>query len=187
MKRISIIFCTAMALLGVLSTDALAQDPCICLPTDNLVRGAQVRLEGSFFNGSGDVVKAQTVVDGVFLPRGQAWNRGGVWWIEGDGKVSSIFLTFPGAQITSLTIQADDNDAYEVSYLNDATDTWRLAWAVPNFDSRGNGMLTRPDDQDNRQRFVLPSPIAATELRLRATSGDGHYSISEVQAFGKRF
>lgn len=157
----------------------------------NVAAGATVTLNGdAFFTagwGGGLIVAPATVVDGVFLPRGTQWDQGAVWWDQNDGRKGEIIIDL-GATcvIDSLTVQADDNDAYIVRY--EALDgVKRLAWNVPNFDAFGWGMQTRPDATDDTAVHQLQGSIVATKLYVRAApnaSADRFFSVSEVQAFG---
>jgi len=77
-------------------------------------------------------------------------------------------------EISSFKVQADDNDAYLISYLNEGTKEWLTipecgAW----------GMCTRPE-------ILLTEAITTSELKIVATRGDGWYALSEVQAFGEK-
>lgn len=185
MKRTSIVLAAACTLLGVLSSEATAQVPPLPSPDYNVAVGAEVRLQGSFGNGNGEMAPPETIVDDQFLLAGTPWNQGTVWWDQRDGQPRFIFLTLPDSQqITSFTVQADNNDVYELSYWDKARGEWKVAWNV--WKSSGAGMRTRPEAIHNRGRYVLPAPIWTTELRVRAIDGDGFNSVSEIRAFGNR-
>ena len=81
-----------------------------------------------------------------------------------------------------MIVQADDNDAYRVEYWTGTA--WQSAWEVPNYDAYGWGLQTRPNPDNNTEKYLLPSPITTDKLRFMATSGDNCYSVSEIQAFG---
>ncbi len=128
----------------------------------------------------------QTVVDGAFLPTGNQWDIGPIWWDahspNADGQ--SIDINLQGTfLIDSFVVQADNNDKYSVQYWDRGSASWLTAWEVQWVD--GWGMYTRPDANDNTMRYSLPSPIVTDELRVVAVDGDGYYSISEIQAFGQ--
>jgi hypothetical protein len=160
-------------------------------PVTNVALNADVTLEGTFFTGgfgSGLVVDKATVVDGVFLPQGTVWDQGAVWWDSHDGGSRKIILDLGDTyKIESLVVQADDNDAYQLYYRDLWTNTWQLAWDVPNYDAYGAGMQTRPDPTDDTQRYMLPSPIVTNALKFQGNMNDGdlYFSVSEIQAYGK--
>ena len=167
-----------------------------------LVPVAAVRLEGGEFfarlskpndmrRGAGDVVAADTIVDGVFLPQSQQWDEGAVWWEGGEIQPGSwpkaeprwIVLELDGAhRIESGVVQADNNDSYLLSYRDLTTGDWTRLWEVP---SAGPfGMQTRPDPTNDSQRYAFTAPIDTDALRFEADSGDGMYSASEIQVYG---
>lgn len=149
----------------------------------NIAQGKAVSLNGTFFSG-GTGVDASTLVDDVFLARGTQWQTGTVWWVGATGP-QSITIDLNGIfKISSFVVQADDNDAYRLLYLDGSDNTWKTAWDVPNFDALGWGMQTRPNPEDNLERFTLANPITTSALKFMAVSGDNLYSVSEIQAFG---
>jgi hypothetical protein len=169
---------------------------CSATPTgaevSNVALGATVELEGApFFSdgwGGGLVVEPSTVTDGTFLPRGNGWDQGPVWWDSHDGEDRYVKIDLGGLyRIESFIIQADDNDAYELYYWDSATMSWLLAWSVPSYGDYGDGMQTRPNPADNTERFVLSAPIVSSALKLQGNMSDGDrfFSVSEIQAFGE--
>jgi len=74
-------------------------------------------------------------------------------------------------------VQADDNDAYLVSYHVPGTpdEEWVPIYDIPYVG--GWGMQTRP-------ALTLDTAIVADALRITAVAGDNWYSLGEVQAFG---
>lgn len=158
-------------------------------PITNVALNADVTLNGSFFTngwGGGLVVDKSTVVDGIFVARGTQWDQGPVWWDSNDGAIRSITMDLGNTfKIESLVVQADDNEIYELYYMDLWTNTWQLAWNVPNYDAYGAGMQTRPDPADDTQRYMLPSPIVTNALKIQGNMvGDLFFSVSEVQAYG---
>jgi hypothetical protein len=161
----------------------------------NVARSASVTLIGSgFFTGgwgSGKTVDAGTIVDGLFFPRNTQWDQGPVWWDSRDGVERSIMIELDGLyRIDSFIVQADDNDAYVLSYRDPSTGSWLTAWNVPNYDvvpaSSNWGMQTRPKPGNNTERYVLPVHIVTDALRMTGDMNDSdrYFSVSEVQAFG---
>jgi hypothetical protein len=186
LKRISVIVMCA----------ALGAGVSFAGPTTNVALNATVTLNGgSFFTGGwggGLVVNPNTIVDGVFFPRGTQWDQGPVWWDSNDGAARSINIDLGNIfKIESFIVQADDNDAYELYYWDMGTSAWNLAWYVPNYDIVPDpsnwGMQTRPNPADDTQRHMLASPIVTNALMIQGSmndSGDLLFSVSEVQAYG---
>ena len=159
-------------------------------PVTNVALNANVSLDGSFFTGGwggGLVVGAETVVDGLFMADESQWDLGGVWWDSHDGGQRYIYIDLGvTAVIESMILQGDDNDVYNIEYYDSSDNTWKLAWAVPNFDAHGWGMQTRPNDADNTEVYTLPSSITTSMLRVSGNLQDSDlfYSVSEIQAYG---
>lgn len=152
-----------------------------CLPTMgisseiNVALGKTVTLNGTVYGAGGS-----TLTDGTFLPRSTQWQTGTVWW-NGTAAYAEIDLG-DAYVINSMIAQADDNDAYLITYHDVLTDSWKTAWDVPA--TGGWGMQTRPNPGDDSERYVLSSSITADILRFYAVSGDNSYSVSEIQAYG---
>jgi hypothetical protein len=77
--------------------------------------------------------------------------------------------TFP---ISQLRIQADHNDTYQVDSSTDGT-SWTQLWAAPTIS--GNGLTSRTSPTFNNPQVRY--------LRVYATSGDGSFSVSALEAF----
>lgn len=141
----------------------------------NVALNRPVSLVTGAFNGS-----LSTLTDGLFLPRGQNWQQDTVWWGGGttfEIDLGGVFL------LDSAIAQVDDNDAYVLLYRDLDTGDFLPLWDIPNYDNFGSGMQTRPNPDDNTERFVFASAISTDKIRLAATSGDGSYSASEIQVF----
>lgn len=162
---------------------------------ENVASGATVTLHGApFFEGPGGgwVVDGDTIVDGSFFPRQYPWNDGPVWWDSIDGQERYITIELEGVfEIHSFIVQADDNDAYILSYwdLDDAM--WKVAWRVPNFDVYPDpwnwGMQTRPNPEDATERYELATPIVTNALKFEGNMNDSAdllFAVSEIQAYG---
>jgi hypothetical protein len=80
-------------------------------------------------------------------------------------------------------VQADNNDAYLLSYRDLKTGDWQPLWTVP--PAFSFGMATRPDPLDDARRQTLPRIVSTSAVRLEAEFGDGMYSVSEIQLFGE--
>jgi hypothetical protein len=79
-------------------------------------------------------------------------------------------------------VQADNNDAYLLSYRDPDTGNWLPLWTVP--PAYSFGMATRPGPLDATKRQVLPRIVTTDAVRLEAEFGDGMYSVAEIQLFG---
>jgi hypothetical protein len=142
---------------------------------------------------SGAVVAPETVVDGLFLSPQQCWDEGAVWWEEmgsgGSGDVTAaadrwLEIDLAGTYtLRQAIVQADNNDAYLLSYRDPATGAWLPLWTVP--PAYSFGMATRPDPADDTKRQTLPRVVTTDAVRLAAYFGDGMYSVSEIQLFGE--
>ncbi len=157
----------------------------------NVASNADIAIGGGSFGEDGwggwPSADPQTIVDSVFLPKGNLWDQGTVWWDAHDGKERYIYIDLGSPfTIESFVVQADDNDGYELYYLDISTGYWKLAWDIPNYDAWGMGMLTRPNPDDDTERYVLPESITTTILKLKADMYNTDYflSVSEVQAYG---
>jgi hypothetical protein len=133
---------------------------------------------------SDPVAPATSLVDGTFLPVSHIWQDDSVWWDAtnlGSANNSIEIDLMLDHFIDGFIVQADDNDAYRIEYL-DTMNSWISAWEIPVVG--GFGMQTRPNTADNAEVFALPTPIQTDRLRFTAVSGDGFYGVSEIQAFG---
>ena len=115
-----------------------------------------------------------TVVDGVFRPEGTQWTDQTVWWdaMVAGSEDNAIIIDFGSVfDISSVTLQGDDNDNYWIDYRVGGSDPWTT---LGYFGPAGSfGMVTRG-----------PAAVsfAASEMRLRGGQGDSYYAISEFQA-----
>jgi subtilase family serine protease len=122
-----------------------------------------------------------TLTDGVFRPRGTAWQSGTIWW---NSTATTIEIDLiEQYSVTGLVLQADDNDSYRVQYRRPADGVWVDAWVAP-VSSGGGGMQTRPDPTNVNRVQQLAVPATTDRFRITAQSGDGSFSVSEFQAFG---
>ncbi len=165
----------------------------------NVALNAEVTLNGGNFltvyngypGGWTDVLPS-TIVDGVFFPQSTQWNLGPLWWDSTTGQNPYIEINLNGIyNIESFVLQTDDNDAYELYYRDLTTNTWQLAWNVPNYNVYDGvnlyGMQTRPNPYDNTAKYLLTTPITTNALKFKGNmnNGDKMFSISEIQAYGQ--
>lgn len=164
---------------------------------DNVALNKSVTLYGgnfNFYNTPPSWVPAapSSIVDGVYLPEGNDWNRNTVFWTP-----YNVIGVIPGEQyitidllepytITGFSVQADDNDRYLLSYWDSSS--WVPIWTVPSdmgdgsVNLGGSGMRTRSE--------TLGSPIVTNILRFEGVFSDGQvfsdnwFAVSEIQAYG---
>ncbi len=158
--------------LIVVALTLMAASAGTCAPP-NVAQGKTVTVSGAVSGAA-----LSTAVDGIFLPENRQWQTGTVWW---NGLTPHLEIDLGGLfTISSMTVQADNNDTYVVKYLN-GSGGWDVAWNVP-YRYNGGGMSTRPNPGEV---FTLASPITTSKLWFAATGGDNMYSVSEIQAFGE--
>ncbi len=150
----------------------------------NVALDAAVTTNGAGFgNNLGwsnpSLAAASTVTDGLFLPTGQQWDTGTVFWgaAVGGGVLDTddtITVTLSGAaSVTDLHLQADNNDTYRVTYEDQGGNWHFLADINPNTDSSwglGDG-------------YASFAAVTATAFQIQA-NGDAAYAVSEFQATG---
>jgi hypothetical protein len=119
-----------------------------------------------------------SITDGVYLPAGSVWDDYTVYWTAPSTAASQLTLTVDLGglySLTGITLQADNNDLYSISYL-DAADSWHGLGAIaPNTDASwgvGLGYLTGLTD------------VVAKKLAIAALAGDLNYSVSQIAAEG---
>lgn len=145
----------------------------------NVALNGNVELLGSGFAaysaqwGSGSFAPPSSVVDGSFLANSTQWNLGTVFW-SGAFNADRVVVSLPGlALVDSFTLQADNNDDYQVSYLGQ-DDEWHALVTISPHRSWGMDM----------GYASLTTPVQAKAFAISAVGGDGYYSVSEFQANG---
>lgn len=156
---------------------------------ENVAWQAEVNLVGgSFFTNEpgGIMVSEDTLIDGVFLPKGYPANWGTVWWDSQDGQNRSITLNLGEMYcLESYLVQADYNEVYFLYYWDTTYNSWRLIWkTLPIYGA--TGMQTRPDPLNEERPYYYPTMIVTNALMVRESkgTGDGLGAISEIQAYG---
>ena len=96
-------------------------------------------------------------------------------------QLANRVTDYPITNYPRYNLVAIGDDAYRIEYLDEAN-SWVSAWEIPIVG--GYGMQTRPNTFDNTEVFALPTAIKTNRLRFTAVSGDGFYSVSEIQALG---
>lgn len=118
-----------------------------------------------------------SVVDGAFVAPNTTWTIGTFWWDEeafspqaANPVAIEIMLNAPRT-VNRFVVQADDNDAYLVEWWDGVA--WQLAYNAAEVFTFG---------METRDSGVIGA-ITADRFRIRGTSGDAYYSVSEIQAF----
>jgi hypothetical protein len=146
----------------------------------NVAAGAIVTSTGTGFGNSngwccGAPAALSTVTDGLTLPVGTQWNEGTVFWAgAGNDTSDALIITLSqAASVTGVSLEADNNDTYSVSYLGSDNAWHSLAALNPNTDSSwGLG--------DASATF---GAVTTTAFEITA-SGDSDYAVAEFQATG---
>ncbi len=168
-------------LVSLVAVIALSSNPAAnSAAITNVAENSNITLNGTFFTngwGGGKIVDPKTIVDNIFLPDSTQWDQGAVWWDSHPLPPQNIELNLNGIfEINSFTIQADNNDMYNLYYKNLADNSWKLAWTVPNV--VGWGLKTRST--------TLTDSIITNSLKFEGVQhrSDKNLSVSEIQAFG---
>jgi hypothetical protein len=122
---------------------------------------------------------AAKITDGIYAPNGTAYNDtqyaivlpnvGAAFALTID--LGGVYPLFGGDSVFPPKIEADHNDVYHVDYSTDGIQ-WS-SWA--DFPTVSSGGL------QGRIATSAPAVDAARYVRVYATSGDGAYSVSELQ------
>lgn len=175
-------FCMLLALIAFVG-------PAAAVPI-NVTQGKAVTVTGAvgvisaigLGLGFGDATTSppaplSSVVDGIYRSEGTYWQDGTVWWDENhsDSANNIIEIDLAGLfLISSVSIQADNNDKYFLSFRN-GFGVWSDFAYAP--ECCGAGMATRAGGV---------GPFAATAFRIDARDGDLFYSVAEFQAMGEQ-
>ena len=130
------------------------------------------------------------ITDGVLLPEATGYNTATATQsaVEWNGA-QFVFQINLGSEYTinSVLVQADDNDAYSLQYLDASTNTWTALYTAP-IVSIGQGLVSRP-------LFTLPTSIETDAIRFfggqsddngcfDGSCGQGGYAVSQIELFG---
>ncbi len=170
MKKLALASAVAMA---IVATGAHAET--------NIALGKTVTVGGGAFGGSsstwgdGSLDWPSTVTDGIFLPDGRQWNLGTVFWYVSATNDPYVQVDLGGAfDVTKITLQADNNDLYRVTY-RDTAGNWNFIADIDPV-TAGWGMA---------QNTITFASVRATAFRIAdGPGGDCCDSVSEFQAFG---
>jgi len=114
----------------------------------------------------------RTLIDAPLLPEGSAWNAPTAVVLEnvGDPLVADLGRS---VQFRALLLQADGNDVYWLEASEDGQ-AWIVVWRVPRTYGLP-GLRTRTN--------TLSEQASARFLRVRATSGDGGFSVARLRVY----
>jgi hypothetical protein len=144
----------------------------------NVALNGNVSTTGSDFGLAGgwccsSLAPLSSVTDGAFLANGTQWNVGTVFWMGALGANTVTIDLLATSVVSGLTLQADNNDDYGISY-RDTGGTWHSLTTISPHRSWGMDM--------GNASFA---PVTATAFAITAVGGDGYYSVSEFQAEGR--
>jgi hypothetical protein len=167
-------FAVAALLLSVVSGRADASN--VTYGADVTISDPQHEL-GSVgdWGGTGVLAASSTITSGSFLPQHSQWDIGTIFW-SSDSRPSQLTITVDlnGLfNLTDITLQADNNDDYRVSYL-DASDAWHSLGLISPPDYWGLDLAHLNDLQG----------VVAKKLAINGANGDGHYALSRIVAEG---
>ena len=153
----------------------------------NVAGGGTVSIAGDgFFQysaewGSGVGAPLSSVVDGITVPDGQQWNVGTVYW-QGDAVNTLTIQLASAATVSSLFLQADNNDFYAVSY-EDLGGTWHAIGATLSPHGAVDPSVGSVDWGMGTASYTFADAVTAQAFQITAT-GDSFYAVSEFQADG---
>lgn len=135
------------------------------------VTGCQPRspgvLDGKRPSSTKEVERASRVTDGASASNGDDWDSHLTALFKGENAQLIYDLGSPQT-LRSGWILADNDDVYEVALSDDGKE-FKPLWEAKAV--RGSGLRARSGSFEGTGRYV----------RLRATGGDGSYSVSELQ------
>ena len=110
--------------------------------------------------------------DALVKPEGALWNSKGTLVLTSLDSALIIDLGAP-TQVSGILLQGDNNDRYAIDASEDGHG-WMTA-LVSYKSEEGAGLRTRC--------HRLPSPVSMRFARIRPETGDGKYSLSELQFY----
>jgi hypothetical protein len=171
-------------MLAMVLGSVLVMNICPVEASSNVALGQTVTLSypSLFYRGGWSTADTgglpSTITDGIYLSDHHEWDQDTVYWNVNYATADTpqyITIDLAGTfRITSFSIQADDNEAYLLYYL-DTSGNWQLAWTIPV--AGGWGMRTRTIDG-------LDIVTTALKFTYLSGSGDEWKSVSEIDAFG---
>lgn len=177
------LFLTGLLIFPVISTVNAT-------PATNVALSKTVSVNyGRFFSSSAVFSDAlisnySSITDGMFFENNRQWNLGTVWWQESVDTIQNqitVFLGDKACNVTSLTLQIDDNDDYKVSWIDAKSGLSYNALiqpVIPIVGGKALGGLVRVTVpvKANTKAFIIQHDENGR--------GDDFYSIAEFSARG---
>ena len=116
-----------------------------------------------------------SITSGVFAAEGSLWCNNSVWWDAHVSPRSSNFLVVDlgsAFNIGNIVLQADNNDQYVVDMRLGSSGDWLNPLMFGASPIPGGGISTRS--------ALDGGGFEASQLRIRATAGEGWYAISQI-------
>ncbi|MBY0558055.1 MAG: PEP-CTERM sorting domain-containing protein [Burkholderiaceae bacterium] len=167
------------ALFALVATTLLAGSAYATPALSNVTTGATVTLVGNDFGNSqnwgasGTPAAASSIVDGASYAVGHQWNIGTVYWTSYNAGDSIQIDLKKTATVSSIFLQADNNDDYLIQYRG-ADKLWHDLTTVSPPDAWGLGNVSQ----------ALPSSVTTDAFKIVGINGDHFYSVSEFSATG---
>lgn len=171
MKRLSLLGLAALAPLSAFADLNVA----LHKPVSLVGNFGALRPNSQFVSHA--LAAASTLTDGTFLAEGTQWQTGTVWWDTSAAGAANdlIRIDLQGLfTVTSVNIQADNNDQYRIWSVN-ADDTLNYLGYYSN--AANAGMRTRG--------VASVGSLKTKGFVINGLNGDGYYSVGEFQAFGQ--
>lgn len=146
-----------------------------------IIRPTQITSFGEFDND------ANLIIDGRIPFEGSAWNGAQtVFWEDLD--VSFVIDLGKIYEVDGIVIQVDTNDDYAIEYSVNGEDYVTLTEILRTDGEVSEGMDTMSSIPDNPEYVedLEFFPLRVRYIRLFAMDGDGQFSISEFQVFGRQ-
>lgn len=143
-----------------------------------LATGAHAAAVGASVSGTANITGVPFAHDGNFPPIDQAYTIDTAYWA---GEAEELLFTFDRPyKLDGLKVSVDNNDYYLIDISADGTNWLRYATVLA-FDQSPGSFSAGMDT------FTLSVPATANYYsfaRVVARSGDGLYSVGEVQFTG---
>ena len=148
----------------------------------NIAFGKTVWAEGEFFTGgfgTGRQVDFSSLVDGVFFPAGRAFDKGPIWWDEDMDAIDNFLEVYLGGvfKVRKIVIQVDNNDDYRITWLDLKNGVQTIVVVPPDVTGMAPPVTV----------YVDAITDSFTISNNASGFGDGLYSVSEFQAFGRKY
>lgn len=124
------------------------------------------------------------LIDNVIPAEGTPLNDARcVWWGGGGSLVVDLGRQY---YVQDIVVQVDHNDVYMIDYSVDNRTYTNMMGISNHYGNVSSGMDTMSTIFGDFQYIseLDFAPVKARYLKIRNTSGNGSYSVSELQAFG---